>query len=72
MGTEVGNAVKQLHSDNGIKFNLGVGIKSIESHNGIASHVILTDGTSLDADMILVGAGVIPNTSFLGEKLEKD
>lgn len=38
----------------------------------MAKRVILSDGTSLDADMILIGAGVVPNTSFLGEKLEKD
>lgn len=31
LGAEVGAAVKKLHADNGIKFNLGAGIKSIES-----------------------------------------
>lgn len=29
LGTEVGAAIKKLHADNGIKFNLGVNIKSI-------------------------------------------
>ncbi|EAS02251.1 pyridine nucleotide-disulfide oxidoreductase (macronuclear) [Tetrahymena thermophila SB210] len=72
LGSEVGAAIKKLHADNGIKFNLGVGIKSIESQNGVAKRVVLSDGTSLEADMVLIGAGVSPNTRFVGEKLEKD
>jgi len=39
-----------------------VGIKEIQSENGVAKRVVLTNGTSLEADTVLIGAGVIPNT----------
>lgn len=51
-----------LHATNGIKFNLKTGVKAIETENGVAKRVVLTDGTVLEADTILIGAGVIPNT----------
>lgn len=34
--------------------------------------VHLTNGTSIEADAVLIGAGVVPNTQFVGDKLDKD
>lgn len=47
-------------------------MKAIETENGLAKRVILTDGTVLEADTVLIGAGVIPNTSFLPSTIERD
>jgi pyruvate/2-oxoglutarate dehydrogenase complex dihydrolipoamide dehydrogenase (E3) component len=41
---------------------MGAGIKSIETKDGVAVRVHLTNGTSIEADTILIGAGAIPNT----------
>ena len=72
LGEAVGTVVQKLHTDNGIKFNMNVSIKEIKSSNGVAKQVILSNGTVLEADAILLGTGVTPNTSFVGDKLEKD
>lgn len=34
--------------------------------------MVLSNGTVLEADAILLGSGVSPNTTFVGDKLEKD
>jgi NADPH-dependent 2,4-dienoyl-CoA reductase/sulfur reductase-like enzyme len=41
------------------------GIKQIKGEDGKASAVILEDGTEIKADLVIIGAGVTPNTAFL-------
>jgi apoptosis-inducing factor 3 len=63
----------------GITFHMNTGIQSItasSSDPSVASAVVLTDGTTLEADVVIMGVGVRPATDFLkdgsGIKLEKD
>jgi NADPH-dependent 2,4-dienoyl-CoA reductase/sulfur reductase-like enzyme len=66
LGDEMGHAVAGLHQRNGVQLITGVGVESI---NG--STVTLSDGTALQADAIVVGIGVQPNTEWLaGSGLE--
>ncbi|CAJ0754009.1 13453_t:CDS:10, partial [Entrophospora sp. SA101] len=66
LGLEIGGALKKLHEKNGIKFYLETGVNSIEA----------SDGTKIPADIVVVGAGVVPETGFLkgtpGITLERD
>lgn len=73
LGKDVGNSLKSLHEQNGVKFVLEKGLKAIEG-NKKAQKVILTDGTKLDADVVILGTGIQPNTEFVSNalNLEKD
>ena len=70
LGAEMGRVCADVHIDHGVDLRLGVGVESITGSDRV-EQVALTDGTRLDADVVIVGVGVIPNTEWLdGSGLE--
>lgn len=65
LGPEVGRFLQKLHEVNGIKFRLDTGVSTFHDRVSEVSEVELSDGTRLPADMVIIGIGVIPLTSFL-------
>ena len=59
IGPEFGDVVRRLHEEQGVIFHLGETVTKLE---GRTAH--LSGGTSLDADLIVVGAGVRPATAL--------
>ncbi len=55
MGPEVGRFIRQLHEGHGVVFHLGQTVGRVDGRT-----VTLTDGTTLDADFIVLGVGVRP------------
>lgn len=56
--------IASLHTENGVKLHLGQSIESVsESAEGSVS-LLMADGTALEADLMVVGIGVIPNTDL--------
>jgi len=55
MGPEVGRFIQSLHEKQGVVFHLGQSVTRIEART-----VTLGDGTTLDADFIVLGVGVRP------------
>src|SRR5262249_15252485 len=53
MGAEIGRFVQDLHEAHGVTFHLGQTVKSIAGRT-----VTLSGGATVDADLIVVGAGV--------------
>jgi 3-phenylpropionate/trans-cinnamate dioxygenase ferredoxin reductase subunit len=51
---------ERLHTTNGVEFCLGQSILGIDSRNGRVQSVVTTDNRRLDADIVLVGIGVMP------------
>ncbi|WP_020567254.1 FAD-dependent oxidoreductase [Neolewinella persica] len=71
-GEEVGRYIQQLHENEGVKFELGRRIKELHGEQNITA-VELDDGRTLDAEVVLVGIGVEPETSYLvGLAADKD
>ncbi|MEI7618891.1 MAG: FAD-dependent oxidoreductase [Actinomycetota bacterium] len=66
LGAEMGLAVTQLHTDNGVSVRCGVQVQGIE-HNGTELVVRLGDGESVASDVIVVGIGVTPVTDWLND-----
>lgn len=64
LGTEMGAFAAHLHRANGVELHLGVGVEVI-SGDGSVEQVILSDGTQLAADVVVVGIGVAPSTGWL-------
>ena len=70
LGAEIGRVCADVHVDHGVDLRLGVGVESVTGTDRV-EQVALTDGTRLDADVVVVGVGVIPNTEWLdGSGLE--
>ncbi len=55
LGPELGDFVKKLHEEHGVRFHLGKKPASIEPHG-----VNLASGEALAADLVVVGVGVRP------------
>ena len=70
LGAAMGRVCAEVHVDHGVDLRLGVGVESLNGTDRV-EQVVLTDGTRLDADVVVVGVGVIPNTDWLeGSGLE--
>jgi NADPH-dependent 2,4-dienoyl-CoA reductase/sulfur reductase-like enzyme len=59
MGPEVGRLIRQLHESHGVIFHLEKTISRVD-----ARRVMLSDGTTLDADFVVLGVGVRPVTAL--------
>jgi NADPH-dependent 2,4-dienoyl-CoA reductase/sulfur reductase-like enzyme len=72
LGEEMGIRYAELHRRNGVDLRLGVGVEAIEGAEHV-EEVRLSDGTTIEADLVVVGIGVQPNTEWLaGSELELD
>jgi len=67
VGPLVGNVCGRVHRDHGVDLRLGTRLDSVEAGAGHASGVTcrLSDGTSLEADALLVVVGALAATSWL-------
>ena len=79
MGADVGKIFQRLVGKNGVKFHLSASVESAEpssSDSSLVGSVKLKNGTSLPADLVILGVGVKPETSYLKDnsavQLEKD
>jgi len=64
LGLEVGGVFGELHRDHGVDLRLGVGVEGFDGDDRVEA-VRLSDGSRLDADVVVVGIGVTPATGWL-------
>src|SRR5262245_24975801 len=70
LGNHMGAACAAVHADHGVEVRTNTGVEAIEGTNRV-ERVRLSDGSTLDADIVVVGIGVVPNTKWLdGSGLE--
>ncbi|NKB51485.1 MAG: pyridine nucleotide-disulfide oxidoreductase [Rhizobiaceae bacterium] len=55
---------RQLHTANGVRILESTGLDKIVSENGRSTGVAVAGGDVIDADMVLVGIGVLPQTEL--------
>ncbi|HTY27058.1 MAG TPA: NAD(P)/FAD-dependent oxidoreductase, partial [Mycobacterium sp.] len=73
LGEQVGNLVARLHRAEGVDVRTGVGVAEVRGENGHVSTVVLSDGSELPADLVVVGIGSRPATDWLeGSGVEVD
>lgn len=69
LGPEMGQVCAQVHIENGVDLRLGTSVLQLETAivDGVerVSGVALTDGTTVAADIVVVGIGVTLNTEWL-------
>ena len=51
---------QKLHESNGVKIHLDNGLKAFEGGDSVNA-VLCSDGLMLEADLVVIGAGVLPN-----------
>ncbi|OWY60540.1 hypothetical protein B7486_68625, partial [cyanobacterium TDX16] len=72
LGAEMGAILGGLHVQHGVDLRLSTGVAGIEGVDHV-ERVRLSDGSAVDADCVVVGIGVVPNTAWLeGSGLEVD
>ena len=64
LGDEMGRVCAEVHRDHGVDLRTSVGVDRIEGDRRV-ERVALTDGSIIDADVVVVGIGVVPNTEWL-------
>jgi NADPH-dependent 2,4-dienoyl-CoA reductase/sulfur reductase-like enzyme len=64
VGPQVGAVCAEVHRDHGVDVRLGTGVVALEGGERV-ERVALSDGTVVDADVVVVGIGVRPSTGWL-------
>jgi NADPH-dependent 2,4-dienoyl-CoA reductase/sulfur reductase-like enzyme len=70
LGDEMGAACGELHRDHGVDLRVNASVAGFEG-SGRVERVRLGDGSTVDADLVVIGVGVAPETAWLeGSGLE--
>ncbi|MFG1665868.1 NAD(P)/FAD-dependent oxidoreductase [Streptomyces sp. Y7] len=64
LGATMGAVVSALHTDHGVGLLCGVGVKGLSGEKRVDA-VLLEDGRTLPADIVVVGVGARPNVEWL-------
>ncbi|MFE9445993.1 NAD(P)/FAD-dependent oxidoreductase [Streptomyces sp. NPDC006602] len=64
LGREVSQIFADLHTDHGVDLRFCVQVAEITGTGGRANGVLLADGSRIDADAVIVGVGITPNTQL--------
>jgi NADPH-dependent 2,4-dienoyl-CoA reductase/sulfur reductase-like enzyme len=67
LGEQMGEACARLHRAHGVTLLTGIGVEGVTPDPGGATPVVvqLADGALLDADLVVVGVGVVPAVEWL-------
>ena len=67
LGPEAAPIFADLHRDHGVDLRCQVAVAELTGSNGSVTGVMLSDESRIDADMVLVGIGITPNTELAAE-----
>jgi NADPH-dependent 2,4-dienoyl-CoA reductase/sulfur reductase-like enzyme len=66
VGETMGRVLAALHQKHGTELRVGVGVEGLDGDEAVTA-VRLADGSRIDADLVVVGIGVAPNTGWLAD-----
>jgi len=69
LGPEIGAVLEKLHAAKGVQFRMKAMLKRFLGSDGSVSGVELESGEVLPADLVVIGAGIIPATKWLDGQL---
>ena len=67
LGPEAAAIFADLHRDHGVDLRCQTGVVELTGRHGTVTGVILSDGSRIDADIVVVGVGVTPNIKLAAE-----
>jgi 3-phenylpropionate/trans-cinnamate dioxygenase ferredoxin reductase subunit len=65
LGPEIGRMAADLHREHGVDLRTGVGVEDVLSADGQITGLMLTDGSKIDAEIVVVAIGSVPATDWL-------
>lgn len=63
LGAEMGEVFRRLHTEHGVTIRSGAGVTELRGSNRV-EEVVLEDGSTERADVVVVGIGVLPETAL--------
>lgn len=67
VSAETSACFREAHEARGVRFDFGEGLSHVEGRNGRVTGVVTTSGTTLPADLVMVGIGVLPSVAIAAE-----
>lgn len=67
LGPDMARVYAEAHRAHGVDLRLGAGVEAIETRDGAVTGVRLSDGSTVQADAVVIGVGARPDT-MLAEK----
>jgi 3-phenylpropionate/trans-cinnamate dioxygenase ferredoxin reductase subunit len=64
LGDEVAAFYRDVHVAHGVTFRFGTGLNEFGGAAGQVTHAVLSDGTEVPADVVVVGVGILPNVDL--------
>ncbi len=64
---EVAAWFEKLHRANGVDVHTGVAIAGFGAKSGRVDYVLLSDGRRIEADVVVIGVGAVPNVELASE-----
>lgn len=64
LGPEIGTTFTRLHRGRGVDLRTGVTVERLAGHGGAVTGVVLADGTTIEAAVVLVAVGIRPRTEL--------
>lgn len=55
---------QDLHRAHGVDIRLGVRLDRLRGEKGVVTHAILADGETIEADLVIAGIGILPNSEL--------
>jgi len=65
VGPLIGAAVARLHREHGVDVRTDTGVSALLGDDGMVTGAALTDGSTVEADCVLVAIGAVPATEWL-------
>lgn len=54
----------RMHTSRGVKIRTGTRVSSFQGENGRVSGAVCSDGCQIDAELVIVGIGIVPNVAL--------
>lgn len=61
---EISQFFQNMHTEEGVKLELGRRVQQIDGDNGKVVSVTCADGFKVEADMVVIGIGILPNVEL--------
>jgi 3-phenylpropionate/trans-cinnamate dioxygenase ferredoxin reductase subunit len=65
LGVDIGGVLADAHRERGVEVHCGTGIAELSGRGGAVVGARLEDGSRVEADLVLVGIGTVPNVDWL-------
>jgi 3-phenylpropionate/trans-cinnamate dioxygenase ferredoxin reductase component len=64
LGDEIAAVFRDVHEAHGVTFRFDTGVHEFGATGGQVSHAVLSDGSEVPADLVIVGVGIRPNVDL--------